>query len=213
MDLNYKFAKPILKADGTPDYAPAILRVVTHHHEEWDEPIIDPETGEPTGETEHMSRDWDTYETKLHPMATDYYQMGYVDVVEKMPSDAPVGYHYEARGWEVHYAYDIADETFVRRVYEIVADPPAPPRRWTRLTIKSALADAHLLPTAQQFLSSYNLKPDYPAWEALTDSDYIEEGYGGDEVWNSLLDGAAQALGKTRAEVDAFLDMIPTEGI
>jgi hypothetical protein len=35
----------------------------------------------------------------------------------------------------------------------------------------------------------------------------------GAEAWNALLDGAAKALGKTRAEIDAFLDAIPTEGV
>jgi len=86
-----------------------------------------------------------------------------------------------------------------------------PPRRWSRLTIKGALADAHLLPAARTFLSAYEIKPDYPALEAFSDCNYIEEFYGGAEKWNQLLDGAAQALGKTRAEVDAFLDSLPTE--
>jgi hypothetical protein len=52
----------------------------------------------------------------------------------------------------------------------------------------------------------------YTAWEALTDCDYIEEGYPDATRWAALLDGAAQALGKTRAEIDAFLDAIPAEG-
>ena len=89
--------------------------------------------------------------------------------------------------------------------------PPPPPRRWSRFTIKGALADAHMLPAAKQFLEAYELKPDYTALEAFTDVDYIEEGYGGAEVWNALLNGAATALGKTREEVDAFLDALPTE--
>ena len=50
------------------------------------------------------------------------------------------------------------------------------------------------------------------AWEALSDCDYVEEGFGGSEAWNALLNGAAVALGKTREEIDAFLDAIPTEG-
>lgn len=51
----------------------------------------------------------------------------------------------------------------------------------------------------------------YTAREALTDCDYIEEGFGGAEAWSALLDGAADALGKTRSEIDAFLGAIPTE--
>lgn len=86
-----------------------------------------------------------------------------------------------------------------------------PPRRWTRLAIKTALAQAGMLAAARTFLSSAEVATGYTAWEALTDCDYIEEGYGGAEAWAALLDGAADALGKTRAEIDAFLDAIPTE--
>jgi hypothetical protein len=95
--------------------------------------------------------------------------------------------------------------------WEIVADPPPPPRRWSRFAIKGAIADAHLLPQVKAFLSAFELKPDYSALEAFTDVDYIEEFYGGKEVWNALLDGAADALGKTRDEINAFIDSIPTE--
>lgn len=201
MKQNRNFAKP--DENSRPIYAPTVLRVVTHHHDEG----VDPETGE------HWERDWDTFETKTNPTASDYAQMGYLPVVETPPADpAPDGYHYEPRGWEVHRAYDIADEDCIRRVWEIVADPPPPPRRWTRLSVKCALADAHLLPAAQSYLTELLVKPDYPAWAALSDCDYIEEGFGGDEAWNALLDGAAQALGKTREEIDAFLAAIPTEG-
>lgn len=90
--------------------------------------------------------------------------------------------------------------------------PPPPPRRWTRLAIKTALAQAGMLAAARQFLSATEIAQGYTAWEALTDCDYIEEGYGGAEAWSALLDGAAQALGKTREEIDAFLAQIPQEG-
>lgn len=115
----------------------------------------------------------------------------------------------------VYLAWD-ADVSRWREVPESeIPPPPDPvpaPRRWSRLSIKGALADAHMLPAAKEFLSAFEVKPDYSAWEALTDCDYIEEFYGGDERWNALLNGAAQALGKTRAEIDAFLDAIPQEG-
>ena len=147
-----------------------------------------------------------------NPRAETYAQAGYLPVVEASPSEpAPDGYHYEPRGWEVHHAYDIADEDCIHRVWEAVANPPPPPRRWSRRSIKTALADAHLLPAAKAFLDSHETNPDYTALEAFTDADYIEESYPDAEKWNALLDGAANALGKTRAEIDAFLDAIPTE--
>lgn len=116
-------------------------------------------------------------------------------------------------GKVVEYAgYELGEEDHLwHKQWTLVDAPPRPPRRWSRLTIKGALADAHLLPAARTFLSAYEIKPDYPALEAFSDCNYIEEFYGGEEKWNQLLDGAAQALGKTRAEVDAFLDSLPEE--
>ena len=145
---------------------------------------------------------------KLHPTAEEYSAHNppfYPVLANPAPSDAPAGYHYEFR------SYEFSEGAF-RRAYALVADPPPSPRRWSRFSIKGALADAHLLPAAKAFLGAYEMKPDYTALEAFTDVDYIEEGYGGDEAWNALLDGAASALGKTRAEIDQFLDAIPTEG-
>ena len=151
--------------------------------------------------------------TVYNPKAVHYRIAGYLPVDTAAPSEpAPEGYHYEPRGWEVHHAYDIADEDYIRRVWEVVANPPPPPRRWTRLSIKTALAKARMLDAARQFLSASEIATGYTAWEALTDCDYIEEGFGGAEKWNALLDGAANALGKTREEIDAFLAQIPTEG-
>lgn len=208
MKTNKSFAKTTLLQDGTPDYAPSVIRVPTHHHEEWDEPVLDPDTGEPTGETEHKTRDWDTYRTEIKPTTADYHAAGYLDVVTSMPSTpAPSGYHYEPAGWEV-------SDNAVRRVWNIVEDPPAPPpppRRWTRLSIKTALAGRGMIDAARQYLSAVELAPGYPALEAFTDCDYIEEGYPDAEKWEAILNGAAQALGKTREEIDAFLDSVPVE--
>ena len=145
---------------------------------------------------------------KLHPTAEDYAEHNPPcwPVEDTPPTDpAPEGYHYEPSGWED------ADGA-IRRVYALVADPPPPPRRWSRLSIKTALAQAEMLAAARQYLSAVEIASCYTAWEALTDCDYIEEGYPDATKWNALLDGAAQALGKTRAEIDAFLDAIPTEG-
>lgn len=139
-----------------------------------------------------------------NPTPAQYEAAGYKRVVDTPPqTDAA---HYAVpTGWA-----EIGGE--IVRQYEVRAYPPAPPRRWTRLAIKTALAQAGMLAAARQFLSETEIAQGYTAWEALTDCDYIEEGYGGAESWDALLDGAAQALGKTRAEIDAFLDAIPQEG-
>ena len=141
-----------------------------------------------------------------YPKAVHYRIAGYLPVVEASPSEPPSeGYHYAPDGWEER-------DGAIRRVWREEANPPPPPRRWTRLSIKTALAQAQMLDAARQFLGATEIATGYTAWEALTDCDYIEEGYPDAEKWSALLNGAADALGKTRAEIDAFLDAIPTEG-
>ena len=189
------FCKP--DENGRPLYCPLPLAVVIHHHDEGD----DPETGE------HWERDWDERRTEVFPTAEDKALMGYLPLRDEYPSEpAPDGQHYERTG-EI-----VRDGDCYKWVYVLVDNPPPPPRRWTRLSIKTALAQAGMLDAVRQFLSTSEIATGYTAWEALTDCDYIEEGFGGAEKWNALLDGAAVALGKTREEIDAFLAQIPTEG-
>ena len=189
------FCKP--DENGRPLYCPLPLAVVIHHHDEGD----DPETGE------HWESDWDERRTEVFPTVEDKARMGYLPLSPDWPVDpAPDGQHWECTGKIER------DGNGYKWVYTLVDNPPPPPRRWTRLSIKTALAQAGMLDAARQFLSATEIATGYTAWEALTDCDYIEEGFGGAEKWNALLDGAAVALGKTREEIDAFLDAIPTEG-
>lgn len=107
-------------------------------------------------------------------------------------------------------SWEVQDGEWVR-MWRYEDAPPPPPRRWSRLSIKTALAQAEMLAAARAYLSAVEIATGYTAWEALTDCDYIEEGFPTAERWSAMLDGAAQTLGKTRAEIDAFLAAIPTE--
>lgn len=131
--------------------------------------------------------------------------LGYLPFDETpVPSELPA----QGKHWEPRYA-----ESSGRVVPSWTqVDNPAPAsRRWSRLSLKTAFARAGLLSQMLGYLATVEIASGYSAAEALTDCDYIEEGYGGAEAWNAILDGAAAALGKTRAEIDAFLDTIPTE--
>lgn len=140
-----------------------------------------------------------------NPRAETYAQAGYLPVVEASPSDPPrEGYHYTPDGWEER-------DGAVRRVWREEANPPPPPRRWTRLDILTALGESDMFDAAVAYLNSIEVKPHITAWLGLNTANYIEEGYPTAEAWNALLDGAAVALGKTREEIDAFLANIPTE--
>ena len=148
-----------------------------------------------------------------NPKAVHYRIAGYLPVDTAAPADpAPEGYHYEPRGWEIFDDDSSPVARHIRRVWEIVANPPPPPRRWTKLAIETALAQADMLDAMDAFLAQTTIVGKLTAARAFSHCDYIEEGFGGAEKWNALLDGAAVALDKPREEIDAFLDAIPTEG-
>lgn len=125
--------------------------------------------------------------------------------------DAPMPEPQEGKIVE-YGGYALGEDSKWHKQWVVVDAPPTPPRRWTRLSIKTALAQAEMLAAARQYLSSIEIATGYSAWEALTDCDYIEEGYPDTEKWEAILNGAAQTFGKTRNEIDAFLAQIPTEG-
>lgn len=102
----------------------------------------------------------------------------------------------------------------VTGIYEIVARPPEigePPRRWSRLTLRLALAEAGLLATAESALAAVEVAPGYSALRAFGDCDYIEEGWPTAEAWSATVGAVAAALGKTAAEAEAFLAGLETE--
>jgi hypothetical protein len=138
-----------------------------------------------------------------NPTDAQYEAAGYKRVVDNPPqTDA------------AHYAVPIGwseQGGEIVRQYEVRAYPPPPPRRWSRLAIKTALAQAGMLSQALAYLAQVEIATGYSAAEALQDCDYVEEGYPNAARWSALLDGAANALGKTRAEIDAFLAHIPQE--
>ena len=148
-----------------------------------------------------------------NPRAETYARAGYLPIDASAPTDpAPDGYHYEPRGWEVFDDDRSPVPRCIRRVWEVVANPPPPPRRWSRLDILTALGESDMFDAAFAYLNRIEVKPHISAWLGLNTANYIEEGYPTEAAWNALLDGAAVALGKTREEIDAFLAQIPTEG-
>lgn len=142
-----------------------------------------------------------------HPTAEDFALVGYLPLVDELPPDfeTPDGQHYERTG-EI-----VRDGDCYKWVYALVDNPPPPPRRWTRLDILTALGESDMFDAAFAYLNSIEVKPHITAWLGLNTANYIEEFYPDAEKWSALLDGAAQALGMTRAEIDAFLANIPTE--
>ena len=137
----------------------------------------------------------------VHPTAALYALIGAYPLGESIPPTPPEGkiavpdgYALQGGEWVQQWRFD-----------------DATPRRWTRLTIKTALAKAGLLADVLEYLALVEIAPGYSAAAALQDCDYIEEGYPDDVHWDEILEGVTIALGKSRAEIDVFLDSLPTE--
>ena len=143
----------------------------------------------------------------INPTAEHYAAAGYLPLDSTKPEKDGAYFVSTEYG-------DLVDGRIVRRYDErpIIAPEPIN-RRWTRLKIKTALAMAGMIVKAEEYLSGVDIAPNYNAWQALSDCDYVEENWPQKETWNAVLDGAAEAFGKTRAEIDAFLDSIPTEEV
>ena len=190
MKLNRNFAK--LKQDGTLDYGPIPLKVVTHHHEEEDVPKYDPETGEPTGETEHVVRDWDTTENKAFPTAADFRQMGYLPVdYAWTPSDpAP-----EGKEWTRTGKFVDADGTLVPE-YAATDIPPPPPKVYSTSDLIYALMSRGVYATCRQWIEEKGYRDLVLATKEFTDDL---------ESFETIKQGLQQLLGYTDEQVAEVL--------
>lgn len=141
----------------------------------------------------------------INPTAEHYAAAGYLPIDSTKPEKLGVYFISTEYG-------DLVDGRIVRRYYErpIVAPEPIN-RHWTKLKLKTALATAGWLTQVKAILSGIEIAPGYSAVEAFADCDYIEERWPDAERWDELLDAMAAQLGKTRSEIDAFLDNVPTD--
>ncbi|MBQ4198815.1 MAG: hypothetical protein II649_02915 [Kiritimatiellae bacterium] len=192
---NRNFAKPA--ADGTPLYGPMPLGVEIQRHDEWDEPILDPETGEPTGETERKTRDWVEKRTVVRPKAKDFKLMGYMPLAGNPPPDPPQGQHYERSGTIV------LDGDCYKWVYILVPDPPAPPRVFSKLKVVAALTNAGVWQQVKAWIEEAGLYDLYlAAQEFAEDNEYFAQG----------LAALKPVVGWTDGQVEALLAQCVKEG-
>lgn len=148
---NRNYAKP--SADGTPIFAPVPLVVDIPHHDEWDEPVIDPETGEPTGETERKSRDWVEHRTIIQPKAADVALAGFLPLFDRFPTDpAPEGQHYAKTG-----KIELAESRYYLWGYDLAPNPAPKTRVFSKLYLELALFKAGLLDAVDAFIDSKSI--------------------------------------------------------
>lgn len=192
------FCKP--DENGKPLYCPLPLAVVIHHHDEWDEPVLDPETGEPTGETEHKTADWDERRTEVFPTDADKALMGYLPLSPDYPVDpAPEGQHWERTG-----KIEPNDGDGYRWVYVLVDNPPPPQRVFDKYKLVDALMEAGVWNHVEAWL-----KETPNAWtRALMAPDISED----EPLLAQGIDAVKELLGLTDEQVEAILAASVMEG-
>jgi hypothetical protein len=136
-----------------------------------------------------------------NPRAETYEQAGYLPVDTSAPSEpAPEGYHYEPRGWEIFDDDRSPVARHIRRVWELVANSPPPPRRWSSLAIKRVLEARGSWAEVKAMLEEMN------AYDDFLMADYIAED---DDVFIEARTQAVVLYGGEK--VARILDAIPTE--
>ena len=192
-----KFCKP--DENGKPLYCPLPLAVVIHHHDEWDEPVIDPETGDPTGETEHKTADWDEKRTEVFPTPEDKAAMGYLPLSYDYPVDPPEGKHYE----RTDKIEQNGDDGY-RWVYTLVDNPPSAPRVFSKLKCVAALMEAGVWQEVKNYIEGAGLYDLY-----LAAQDFREDN-------QYFVSGKAQLMtsrGWTEEQAEALLSQCVTGGV
>ena len=146
---NKNYAKP--DENGCPLYAPIPLVLHIPHHDEWDEDVIDQETGEPTGEKEHKERDWIEDKYVQQPSVAEWAQAGYLPL-----NDTELGLPEQGKHWQRTGKIKDAD-TYYFWEYVLVDDPPPPPRVFSKLKLELALFKAGLLPAVDSFIDAQTI--------------------------------------------------------
>ena len=98
---------------------------------------------------------------------------GWYRLVETPMPTARDGYHYEFR-----FAYD--DEsapTAILKNWIEVENPPPPPRTFSKIKLKGAIAEAGLLDEFKAMLETVEVKPGYTAAEAFADAVTLDENH------------------------------------
>ena len=138
------------------------------------------------------------------PTAAEYAAAGWLPVVDEPPAaPAPTGYHYEPRGWELTPQTSQTSQASqtIKRVYAIIADPPAPPRTFSKLKLYAVLSAAGLWDTLKTWLESQTYEG-VNAWTAFSLAQDLSEG---NEMFGAWFAAAKTALGVTDEQAETIL--------
>lgn len=127
--------------------------------------------------------------------------LGFLPFDETPAPEPREGYHEEAR-------YAVADGRIVQSWVE-VANPPPPPRVFSKLKLKGAIATAGLLPAFKEMLAGMEVAPGYTAQEAFDDAVNLSEAH---PKFADAVAVAKQILPVTDEQIEAILAASVAEG-
>lgn len=135
--------------------------------------------------------------TILAPKEVHYRAAGYLPLSPDAPVDPPEGKHYERQA-----TIEPDGAGGYRWTYALVDNPPPPPRRWSRRSVKTALANAGKWEEVKAMLVALD------KYEDMLMCDFIEET---NDDFQAAYKMAVAQYGKEA--VDAIIDTIETEGV
>lgn len=127
-----------------------------------------------------------------------YNSQRWYRLMETPMPDTQDGYHAEPR-----YAYDSEEKpTRIVQSWEVVQDPPPPPRVFSKFKLKMAIANEGFLPQFTSLISQVEVAPGYIGDEAFRDAVTLDED---NQKFKDAVRLAKTALGITDEDVERIL--------
>lgn len=134
-------------------------------------------------------------EYNMMPSALDYYTFGWLPVVDEKPTTPPrEGYHWSPAGW-------IQDIGTIRRKYVEVENPPAPPRKFSKLKLYGALTEAGLWDALESWLKTQTVEG-VNAYTAFSLAQDLSDAH---PLFSQYYAAAKSVLGVTDEQAEAIL--------
>lgn len=151
-----------------------------------------------------LMRDGDTW--IVAPTPADFARFGWLPVVDEAAPTPPKGYHYEPRGPVAK------DGAIVRVTWELVEDPPPPPRTFSKINMEAAVFKRGLLAKLDAFVDAQTITNEMgdtmPLRRAYNTAQTFREDH---PLFAPYLAAAKSALGVDDATADEILAEAETE--
>ena len=130
----------------------------------------------------------------VSPTPVDYITRGWKKVVDPKPTDAPQGFHWVPTRW-------VEESEQIVRLYTLVDDPPAPPRKFSKLKLYAALTSAGLWDALESWLKTQTVEG-VNAYTAFSLAQDLSDAH---PLFSQYYAAAKSVLGVTDEQAEAIL--------